>query len=135
MLRGRVVEGPGAGMSLVSADDPQMHAAGSGAYPGIAGAHVAVTRDPGRGSRQLVGEAASAADGSFAIPIDAFGAGWMEEEWLLQAWARGYRTVEHVTPLPLNGGTRLLIVLTPGAAIEPRRPEDLMKEADRFRSP
>lgn len=130
VLRGRVVEGPGESMMFLKLNQADWNTAAGG----IAGAQIALIRDPDRPSHRLIGQGAAASDGSFAIPIDSFGAGWLEERWLIQAWRQGYRTLESIEALPADPrGHRLLIVMAPGQSQAPAEPENLLEEFRRHR--
>jgi hypothetical protein len=88
----------------------------SGSSPGggqpVGGASIVVTRDPLSPGREVVGNAVSQADGSFTVKLDAFGAGWTDEQWLIVAERRGAGRAEYVGRL--EGGRSLFILLAPG---------------------
>jgi hypothetical protein len=63
-----------------------------------AGASITVMRDPTRPSREVVGRGVAGQDGTFSIKLDAFGAGWMEEEWLIRVAGKG-GSAEYLGPL------------------------------------
>jgi hypothetical protein len=128
VLRGSVVEGFAPDIRIVADATASRSAQGSG----VEGVRLSVYRDPGRLNQQLIATGTTAADGTFAIPISAFGAGWMEEQWLIEARRAGYLDVQSVLTLPA-GSQRLIITTAPGAPGPARRDGDLMDEYERFR--
>ncbi|MHC4414207.1 MAG: hypothetical protein ACYS0G_02865, partial [Planctomycetota bacterium] len=71
--------------------------------------------------------------GRFSIPLDAFGAGWMDEQWRISASKPGFRSADSVLRLaPKKANMQLLIILAPGFSEDPRE-EDLMEDYERFR--
>jgi len=127
-LRGKVVEG---GISTIAAVD---RADDRLAEQGVGDVQIRVYRDPGRLSQELAATGVSHADGSFEIAISAFGAGWMDEEWLIQTYREGYANAETVMRLPGDTVRRpVLIQLRRGAASPMRGREDLMEEIERYR--
>lgn len=128
-LHGRVVEGHWSHMTV--GDSPQDTAAGSG----VRGAQISVYRDPGKLSQKLVASGTSSADGTFAIPLrEAFGAGWLEEVWLVQASRQGYTSAEDHITLPIVSANKpLIIILTPGRSAPFAAPDDYHRDLERFR--
>lgn len=128
-LQGRVVKGRLPMATLVEPDDEAL-ALGDP----VAGAEVSLWRDPGRLNREQVASARAGADGWFTLPVEAFGAGWMEEEWEVRAASGGYQRTEQFITLPMSGGgSRLLIIMTEGPSYPDPRDQDLMDEVDRYR--
>jgi hypothetical protein len=106
-LNGRVVESPSGGMEFVSVED------GDPALIigyGVAGARIEVIRDPQSMNRSVVARGTSGPDGIFSIPIDAFGAGWMVEDWLYRCTHPNYQMVELFASMPGQGSTQVLQV-------------------------
>lgn len=105
-LAGRVAKG----------DSSYIQWVGGGQAPGagepIGGATITVTRNPLSPGREVVGSGVSQADGTFSVKLDAFGAGWTDEQWLIVAERRGAGRAEYVGRL--QGGQSLLILLAPG---------------------
>lgn len=102
----------------------------------IQGARIELIRDHSTGNRERVATATSASDGTFVLTVEAFGAGWMEEQWLMRASRTGFQNVEMVTNLPASPGGRLLLVtLAKGRSEKFREPESqrsLMDEARQY---
>ena len=126
-LYGKVVRGEVSDVELLYATDPRLDA------QGIPNAEVLVHRDPDSLGRYVAGRDRTGTTGDFTILMDEFGAGWMQEEWLVQASKAGYQNAEMVMKLPAKSSKwRLLITLAPGAAA-PVEAEDLMEDLERFR--
>ena len=128
-LEGKVILGPMSGAEIVAEGDPAL------GQPGLAGASILVIRDPDRPNPETVARTSSRADGTFRIAVDAFGAGWMSEEWQIVASKPGDATSEYRGPLP-RSGDRLLLMLTPGtydpnAGVRSR--DQLMRDIDAYR--
>lgn len=129
MLEGKVVLGSVAGAEFVAEGDPALN------QPGLAGASIVVIRDPGRPNSETVARTSSRADGTFRISVDAFGAGWMSEEWQIVASKPGDATSEYRGPLPRTGD-RLLFMLMPGTYdpnVGVRSRDRLMQDIDAYR--
>ena len=78
-LAGRVVNGQSPGGRLVkTADNDPL------SIPGrrVSGATIELIRDPRSMNRRVISRTQSSSDGTFVLDVDAFGAGWMVEEWL-----------------------------------------------------
>ncbi len=125
VIEGRVVEGRFGDMTFVRPDDPRLD------DPAITNVRVTVDRDPDSLSRRQVGTQITDARGRFEIPLGEFGAGWMDEQWLLRAFKNGYQTVSTTLRLPRGSGRRLLIIMTPGQSED--SPEDWREQYERFR--
>ena len=106
-LKGRVVEVGAGSMFFVSVEDGDP---GMIDGPGVTGARIEVVRDPGGMNRAVVARGMSRSDGTFVIPIEAFGAGWMDEEWLFRCTHPDHQMLELVDVLPGGGSTRVLQV-------------------------
>lgn len=102
-LEGRVLEGPGSAEVVATADGDM------GGKP-VAGVRIDLIRDHTNMNRTQVATAVSGKDGRFKLVVDAFGAGWMEEEWLVRAGRSGYQNVENPLRLPGSTGGKLLLV-------------------------
>jgi hypothetical protein len=127
-IEGRVVRGSSSDLAFVSPDDPRL------AHAGVSDATIAVDRDPGTLGRTNVATVKSDGGGRFSIPINAFGAGWMDEEWVIEAGRGGSETVKRVLRLPAaKDGRRLLIVLADGPVSVPVGQEDLWEQYERFK--
>jgi hypothetical protein len=137
-VRGRVVEGDFDFIAVVSGSDSRL------ASPGIGSTRITFTRDPGRLNAQQVGSGVSDPEGSFDIEIDAFGAGWMSEEWLVRAVRSRFGFAEGTVRLPKPHSDEQLLITIRRASPEEvldfeRRPsgrgEDLYREAEQWRTP
>lgn len=127
VLHGKVVRGSVSSIQLVMPGDERLNA------PAISGADVRVIRDPNTPNRQQVGQNRTDPAGEVAIVMSAFGTGWMEEQWLVQAFAPGYQNAATMMNLPSrNSKWRVLITLAPGVS-EPITEENLMEDLERFK--
>lgn len=102
-LEGKVVEGFGS-VTVGRGADPDA------ALRGVPGATVELVRDAGSMRRSVAARATSGADGRFALDVDGFGAGWMEERWELRARRSGFENVESEVDLPGSPSGRLMVV-------------------------
>lgn len=126
-IQGRVIAGSYSTMGFVGSDDPGL------AKSGVDAVRITLERDPTKPNRAMVAEIVSGPDGRFSLPVDAFGAGWMDEEWLIRASRPGYEAVESILRLP-SGKQRLLIRLSPGNSVGTGREdsvEEMLKQFDR----
>lgn len=137
-VRGRVVEGDFDFITVVSGSDSRL------AAPGIGSTRITFTRDAGRLNAEQVGSGVSDPEGSFDIELDAFGAGWLSEEWLVRAVRSRFGFAEGSVRLPKpHSGEQLLITIRRASPEEvldfERRPsgrgEDLYREAELWRTP
>jgi hypothetical protein len=127
-LRGKVVRGDVSSVEIVHEIDPRMKAAG------LANAEVLVHRDPKTLNRRLVGRDYTDASGRFTMHLGEFGAGWMEEQWLVQSWLTGYQNAEALTKLPSKGSKwMLLVTLAPGQSVPVQTQDDFMRDYERFK--
>lgn len=105
---------------------------------GIGGARIEVVRDPRSLGRKVVASAMSGADGSFVLTVDAFGAGWMDEEWLFRCSHPNYPIVEMFGDMPTLGEGSVMEVRfgRPGPPGSGRQPIDeqerIRRELDRY---
>lgn len=125
-LRGKVVRGSFNNIMVVQPDDEQLQ------QIGVGNVRIFVHRDPDRLNRELVATGVSGSDGTFNIPVGAFGAGWMTESWMIQAEGRGYHTVEQVIALP-GSDERLIITVMPGRSTPLQQQENLWEQYEEFR--
>lgn len=107
-LQGRVIAGANPAVAIVDADDPRLKG-----YDGIPNASVMLTLDPRSLGRKSIGNGVTDIDGHFSIPIDEFGAGFLEHEVAILGRAGGYVGTEETIILPPSR-RRVLIVLPPG---------------------
>lgn len=127
-LQGKVVEGVESSVQVVAADDPRLD------EPGVPSARLTLTLDPDRLSAKPLGDGMSRGDGTFALPVDEFGAGWMEHDVGVVAQRSGYQPAMHTFRLP-GGSRRLLVTLAPGDDRLPKRRGDLLDETMRLGEP
>jgi hypothetical protein len=127
-LRGKVVRGETSSIEMVHEIDPRLKA------PGIMNAEVMVRRDPKSPHPEMVGRTRTGDEGNFAMNIGQFGAGWMEEQWLVQAGMTGFTNAQQMSKLPPSGGKwQLLITLGPGQAAPLDQPDQITQEIDRYK--
>ncbi|MHC5001518.1 MAG: hypothetical protein ACYTJ0_00175 [Planctomycetota bacterium] len=121
-LRGKVVQSDFGTISFVDSDDERLSGKGLGSV------EVKVYRDPTRPNTELVARALSDGEGNVSIPLAAFGAGWMVEQWRITATRGGHQTVDLITALPAASDNKsILIMLAPGYSPPSREDEDLMQ--------
>ena len=77
---------------------------------GVSGARIELVRDPRSLGRQVVARATSDHEGNFSMVVDAFGAGWMKEEWLFRCTHPGFPMVELFDSLPTLDDSVLLLI-------------------------
>jgi len=128
VLKGRAIEAGYTDVAVVPGSDDRLDKAGGG----IEGVRIRVHRDPGHLNQQLVATGRTSANGSFAIPIDAFGAGWMDEQWLIQVERSGFRSGAMTLRLP-TGDRRLLVTMSPGTSTPHEDKEDLWEQYERYK--
>ena len=125
VLRGNVVQGDVADMAFVPPDDPRL------AGVPVANVRITLERDPDKLSREMAGTALSDSRGRFTIPVDQFGAGWMQEIWMIRASRQGYSNVVSQQRLNIYEDYRLLIMMPSGMA-DPSS-EDWRDQYEKFR--
>ena len=106
-LQGRVVDAGYPGARFVP--QASIQTAGS-SITGVPGARIELVRDPRSLGRQVVARATSDHEGRFSMDVDAFGAGWMKEEWLFRCTHPGFPMVELFDSLPPLDDTMLLLI-------------------------
>ncbi len=128
-MPGKVVDGFGSAM----VDTPENPDARKG---GIPGATIELIRDPDTMNRARVAQATSRSDGRFDLVVDSFGAGWMQEKWLLRVRRSGYESIEMEVDLPSSTSGRLLVIgMARGRSTPFREPEStrgLVDEAKKY---
>lgn len=133
-LSGRVVEGGFDGIDML----PRSQAEDVAGAP-VAGAMVELYRDPQSPKRKLVGTARTDDRGDFTMVLQDFGAGWMEERWLVRIRRNGFKGAEQSIELPGSpDGWRMVGTLTRGRAVpfsEPESGSSLRRQADSFSGP
>lgn len=133
-LSGRVVEGGFDGVDML----PRSQAEAVGGAP-VAGAMVELYRDPQTPKRKLVGTARADERGEFTMVLQDFGAGWMEERWLVRIRRNGFKGAEQSVELPGSpDGWRMVGTLSRGRAVpfsEPESGSSLRRQTDSFSGP
>ena len=128
VLQGKAISGGYGSIMFVPADDAQL------TEPGVAYAGISIYRDANQLNQKLFATGRSDGLGEISIPLEGFGVGWMEEQWLIEVKKVGYETVQSVVTLPsAKQDLRILITLPPGIAIPAKQPEDLWEEYERYR--
>jgi hypothetical protein len=123
VIKGNVISGGVSDMIFVEQGDGRLR------EPPLAGARITVQRDPDKLSRKMAGTDLSDAHGRFVISLDEFGAGWMDEKWLIQATKPGFKTATAMPRLePHTKKMRLLVILAPGLSTNPAEDDDLMEQ-------
>jgi hypothetical protein len=123
-LQGKVIEGPVAGVLLLSKDDARLDP------PGLAGATLDVTLDPGHMGEKRLGAQGTDLEGNFSVPIRELGAGMLEYEVELVGQATGYQATIHKMRLP-STNQRVLVVLREGRNTY-RPPRSVIEESLRI---
>ena len=101
---------------------------------GVGDVSISVYRDATQLNQRLVATGRSDARGGIAIAIDEFGAGWMQEQWMIQAYRPGYEAIESLVTFPqAKENMRMLVILTEGWSPPPQEPEDLWEEYRKYR--
>lgn len=113
-LRGKVVAGSTSSIELIHEIDQRLK------QPGLGNVETLVRRDPKQArpdAATLAGRVRTDAAGDFSMSIGEYGAGWMQEQWLVQARLAGYQNASEIMKLPAKGSRwKLLITLAPGTA-------------------
>lgn len=121
-LQGIVIEGAASNMQIVEKDDPRLTRGN-----GIPMGSIEVTLDPDRLSRKDLQRALSNIDGTFAVPVDEPGAGFLEYDARVIVRRAGYNTATQDIRLP-GPDQRLLVTLVNGEDTYKPEPPDLMDE-------
>ena len=128
VIKGTVTPGSVSDMLFVESNDPRLR------EPPLTNVRITVQRNPDDLARQMVGTDISDAHGRFVISLDEFGAGWMDEVWLIRATKPGFKTA--TTKQRLDAGKkqqRLLVIMAPGRSSAPQEDEDLMEQYREYR--
>lgn len=123
-LQGKVIDGPASQITIVDAGDPRLD------QPGLAGASIETMLDPNSLARKALPAQASGGDGTFAIPVDEIGAGFLEYEAGFIVQRPGYQTAHAVVPVP-GADKRVLVILHRGTD-RFVRPDDPLGDSQRF---
>ena len=128
VLRGNVIQGDVSEMAFVMADDPRL------AERPVGNIRIVIHRNPESLGIKLVGSGLSRSDGQFTIPLRAFGAGLLVEEFLIEAGKPGYQTAVLKQHIPgRRHNMHLLIILASGYSEGLRDKEDLWEQYERYR--
>lgn len=133
-LQGKVVEGGFDAVDVL----PRSQADAAGGAP-VQSASVELYRDPSNPKRKLVGAARTDENGEFRMVLQDFGAGWMEERWLVRIRRAGYKGVEQTVELPMSPDKwTVLGTMSRGRAVpftEAESGDALRRQADSFSGP
>tara|TARA_R110002111_G_scaffold13009_5_gene37507 strand:- start:303 stop:788 length:486 start_codon:yes stop_codon:yes gene_type:complete len=121
-LQGVVIEGAVSHMQIVEKDDPRLTQGN-----GMPMASIEVSLDPDRLSRKDLQRALSDIDGTFSVPVDEPGAGFLEYDARVIVRRTGYNTATQDIRLP-GPDQRLLVTLVNGEDTYKPEPQDLMDE-------
>ena len=111
-LEGRVIDAGFSGARFLRQEVRDVNAIPG---TGIPGARIELVRDPRSLGREVVARATSDHLGNFSMEVDAFGAGWMREEWLFRCTHPGYPMVELFDSLPPLDSPNVLVIDMGGA--------------------
>ncbi len=126
VLQGRVVQADFSMMTFVPATDARL------SQPGVPNVQVKLFRDADKPNVRVVATQVSDGAGQLAMPVGEFGAGWLVEQWRIEASRSGYQSADTMTALPAQSkDMRLLIMLAPGYSPGPG--EDVMEQYERFK--
>lgn len=128
-LRGVVVEGAVSAIMIVDKTDPRL-ADGDGLPMAV----IDVALDPDRLSREPLPRGISNVDGSFAIPVDKPGAGYLEYDVRVLVRRSGYNTAVQDLRIP-GPNKRLLVTLVNGEDHYRPEPENVLDETLRMGEP
>lgn len=127
-LQGKVVEGFGS-VAIGRGDDPEA------SKSGVPGATVELVRDAGTMNRTVAARATADGNGRFTLDVQSFGAGWMEEAWVLRVRRSGFQNVEDEVQLPRDPKGRLVVVsMARGRSAPFREPESTRTLIDEARA-
>jgi len=128
VISGRAVRSDFSTVSFVSGNDSRL---GGDGVPSV---EVYVYRDPDKPSRKLLARGLTDADGYLTLTMDAFGAGWMDEQWMIFTYRPGYQSATAWTALPpAKSGGQLLMLLGEGRAERPPPENELIDQYERFK--
>lgn len=128
-IQGRVVQGPIGSMRFVSNNMAGQNGAA------IAGAVITIYRDPDSLAMKVAGTAISDNQGRFVLKLDAFGAGWMLEQWKFVVQQQGFTNVIWRQSLETDNAQQLLLVTMTGGYSEPISRDDLWKQYEKLHQP
>ena len=124
-LRGIVLDGMRPGIYIVEQDDPRLK------EPGIANASIELTLDPNKLRPRALGGTITRADGTFSVPINAAGAGFLEYDIGLYVRSKGFSPLDSGAMALPPDSRRLLIVMVPGVDKARRSQGSLLEEIRR----
>ena len=127
VLRGKVVEGSISAIVVTDREDPRLNE-----LP-VPTSTISLVLDPGRLNQEHVARGVSDLDGTFEIPVEKFGAGFLEYDFQITARHRGYEPAVREMRLPKKK-KYLLIMLSPGKDRVPN-PESYRDEVIRESKP
>ncbi len=128
VIHGRAVRSDFTTASFVDVDDSRLLG------EGLSSVDVYLIRNPTRGDREVVARVQTNDVGEFAMPVNAYGAGWMIEEWMIHTYRPGFQSVESIMTLPKPKETRaLLLMLGRGIAEQPALGDDHLRQYEHFK--
>jgi len=128
-LRGLVVEGQNPGIEIVDRNDPRLEGA-----RGVPSVDIEVLLDPTRFNPERVGQGQSGRDGTFAVPIETPGAGFLILDVEVQVKRERFLTQVKRFDLP-GRGKRLLVTIQPGKDVKPLENPDILEDTLRVAEP
>ena len=128
-IRGLAVQGDSVSqVSIVPASDARLESFG---MPGVV---VELWRDPDTPWNSVVATATSDEDGAFVLRINEFGAGWMDERWMIRATSHATQDAAITLELPgAPGSKRVLVEMAGGSSAPGYEAEDLMEQYELYR--
>lgn len=127
-LRGKAVAGMVSTVEVVDANDERLEG------PGLSGVRIEGWIDPDRLDREQLPIRSTDGNGSFAIPVTATGAGFLEYDLYVAASAAQRSQASQTLRLP-GANKRLLITLAPGDGYRQRRYSDPLSDTLRDAGP
>jgi hypothetical protein len=128
-MRGVVIEGAVSAIQIVDEDDPRLSNGN-----GLPMATIDVTLDPDRLSRKHMPRGISEVDGTFAVPIDEQGAGYLDYQVRVVVRRAGHDSALSDLRVP-GPHSRLLVTLVNGEDKYQPEPPDLMDETLKMGEP
>ncbi len=128
VIQGKAIRGDHSTVTFVHPDDSRLQ------DPGVADVRVFLFQDPNSLGRELVGSTSSGERGNFIIPINTFGAGWLDEQWLVHTYLPGSQSAESILTLPKQeSNLKMLITLGRGVAVMPKMSDELFQQCEKFK--
>ena len=129
VIQGKVVQGQSSSMHFVSNDNTGLSTLG------LEGTRITVYRDPDSLGTKVAGTAISDDQGRFVIKLDAFGAGWMLEQFEIVAQMQGYTNVTWQQSLLEEHNQQTLLVTMELGFSQPVSRDELWKQYQDLHQP